>query len=109
MAQHTRIQPNQRDLIFRKFVEKVNKTPKVHHHPLHILTHTQHTFTYSQARAELESWGFQLDPRMIQVEGRVLDREKILFGRNKSIVANEEADWGREAVKEQVITPVCCV
>ena len=43
---------------------------------------------------------------MIEVEGRYLDREKILFGRNKSIVANDEADWGREAVKEHVITPV---
>ena len=59
-----------------------------------------------QARDELESWGFQLDPRMIQMHGRILDREKILFGRNKSILANEEADWGREAVKEHVITPV---
>ena len=29
VAQHTRIQPNQRDLIFKKFVEKVNKTTKV--------------------------------------------------------------------------------
>ncbi len=64
---------------------------------------------YVQARDELESWGFQLDPRMIQMNGRILDREKILFGRNKSILANEEADWGREAVKEHVITPVCSV
>ncbi len=59
-----------------------------------------------QARDELESWGFQLDPRMIQLDGRVLDKEKILFGRNKSILTNDEADWGRDAVREHVITPV---
>ncbi len=43
---------------------------------------------------------------MIQLDGRVLDKEKILFGRNKSILSNDEADWGRDAVREQVITPV---
>ncbi len=29
VAQHTRIQPNQREMIFKKFVDKVYKTPKV--------------------------------------------------------------------------------
>ncbi len=55
----------------------------------------------------MENWGFRIDPRMISLDGRILDHEKILFGRNRSIVANDEADWGREAVKENVITPVC--
>ncbi len=105
VAQHTRIQPNQREMIFKKFVDKVYKTPKVCMWCVGVCA-SMCVCVCVQARDELESWGFQLDPRMIQMNGRVLDREKILFGRNKSIVANEEADWGREAVKEHVITPV---
>ena len=35
----------------------------------------------------------------------MLPSEKIKFGSN-SIVSNRQADWGREAVKESVITPV---
>ena len=45
---------------------------------------------------------------MIDIEGRKLPLEKIFF-RNKTIIANEEADWGRDAVKEHVISPVSAV
>ena len=40
-----------------------------------------------------------------QAEGRLLPPEKIKFG-SQSVIANPQADWGREAVKESVITPV---
>ena len=46
--------------------------------------------------------------QMIDIEGRKLPLEKIFF-RNKTIIANEEADWGRDAVKEHVISPVSAV
>ena len=58
-----------------------------------------------QAREQLENWGLQLDPRMIQLEGRNLPQEKILF-KNASRLAGQEADWGRHAVKEHVISAV---
>ena len=58
-----------------------------------------------QAHEELESWGLQLDPKLTQVMGRHLAPEKILF-RKSTVVANEEADWGRDAVKENVISAV---
>lgn len=69
----------------------------------------------SQAREELDAWGLQLDPRMIQLEGRVLGQEKIMF-RNATHPAGPEADWSHQAVKENVISAVsggviyvCCV
>lgn len=58
-----------------------------------------------QAREELENWGLQLDPRMVQLEGRTLNPEKIMF-RNSTHLAGQEADWSRQAVKENVITAV---
>ena len=58
-----------------------------------------------QAKAELESWGLQLDPRMIQVEGRQLPPENIIF-KNTSQPAGLEADWSRHATKELVISAV---
>ncbi len=42
---------------------------------------------------------------MIQLEGRTLNPEKIMF-KNCSQSAGQEADWSRHAVKEKVITAV---
>ena len=39
------------------------------------------------------------------MEGRQLPNEKIVFG-SKTIVANDQADWGREATRERVISAV---
>ena len=40
-----------------------------------------------------------------QTEGRQLPLEKIVLG-NTSFQSSPQADWGQQAVKEQVITPV---
>ena len=65
----------------------------------------------TQAAELLQSWGLNLDARMLDLQGRRLPPEKILF-KNSSIVANMEADWSRECLKEHVISavshPVCC-
>ena len=50
-------------------------------------------------------WGLQLDPQMIQLEGRTLNPEKIMF-RHAVHSAGHEADWSRQAVKENVISAV---
>ena len=39
------------------------------------------------------------------MEGRILPAEKIILG-NKTVTVNEQADWGREATREQVISAV---
>ncbi|KAG4066173.1 hypothetical protein HA402_014473 [Bradysia odoriphaga] len=43
-----------------------------------------------------KEWNFVLDKDMVQVNGRQLPNEKILFGGNKISVTNQEADWSRE-------------
>ena len=58
-----------------------------------------------QAKEELSSWGVQLDHRLIQLQGRKLNPEKVLFRKN-IIVASEEANWSREAVHENVMSAV---
>ncbi len=58
-----------------------------------------------QAKEELDSWGLQLDPRMIQLEGRQLPPENIMF-RSSTQTSGLEADWGKYATKENVITAV---
>ena len=58
-----------------------------------------------QARDELDNWGLKLDPSMIQLDGRLLNCENIMF-RNATHSAGMEADWGRQAVKENVISAV---
>ena len=42
---------------------------------------------------------------LIQTEGRQLPLEKIILG-STSFQSSPQADWGQQAVKEQVITPV---
>lgn len=46
-----------------------------------------------------------MDPRMIQLEGRTLEPEKIIF-KKATHSAGIEADWGRQAIKENVISAV---
>ena len=58
-----------------------------------------------QAKEELESWGLRFAPELVQLSGRKVNPEKIMFRKN-TIVVNEEADWGREAVKERVLSAV---
>ena len=42
---------------------------------------------------------------LVQTEGRQLPLEKIILG-STSFQSSPQADWGQQAVKEQVITPV---
>ena len=58
-----------------------------------------------QAKEELESWGLRFAPDLVQLLGRKVNSEKIMFRKN-TIIVNEEADWGRDAVKENVLSAV---
>ena len=42
---------------------------------------------------------------LVQTEGRQLPLEKVILG-STSFQSSPQADWGQQAVKEQVITPV---
>lgn len=85
IAAHTRVGPMQRQQAMLKFIDNINSCP--------------------EALQELTSWGVQLDQTMLQTEGRLLPFEKIILG-STSFISSPQADWGQQAVKEQVITPV---
>lgn len=85
LAIHTRVPPEKRAESFRKFIQRLNTT--------------------KEASELLQSWGLILDSQMLDLQGRRLPPEKILF-KNSSIVANMEADWSRECLKEHVISAV---
>ena len=70
---------------------------------LSFLTFTRSFFV--QASQELSSWGLSLHPSILETEGRQLPIEKILFQKN-IISLNLDADWGRDVVKEHVISAV---
>ena len=58
---------------------------------------------------ELDGWGLSLESGLTELSrdraGRRLPVEKILF-KKKTVVAGDDADWGRDAVKEQQIVAV---
>ncbi|KAK2566274.1 Piwi-like protein 2 [Acropora cervicornis] len=85
IAAHTRVSPMQRQQAMMKFIDNINSSP--------------------EALSELSSWGIQLDQGMLRTEGRQLPLEKIFLG-STSFQSSPQADWGQQAVKEQVITPV---
>ncbi|KAM7451808.1 Piwi-like protein 2 [Porites harrisoni] len=85
IAAHTRVSPMQRQQAMMKFIENINSCPEALH--------------------ELTSWGVQLDQTMLRTEGRQLPLEKIILG-STSFQSSPQADWGQQAVKEQVITAV---
>jgi aubergine-like protein len=89
IAAHTRVSPSAREKAFRSFVTRMKATPK--------------------AIEELDGWGISLDSGLTELSGsqagRRLPMEKVLF-RNKTILAGDDADWSRDAVKEQQIVAV---
>ena len=62
-------------------------------------------FRCIQAREILSDWGLQLDPRMVNWDGRKLPVEKIHFGKTQ-VLAGDVADWGRDAIKSHLISTV---
>ena len=58
-----------------------------------------------QAKDILAGWGLQIDPKMIQWDGRRLPLEKIYFGKD-TVLVGEDADWGRDVVRKQLISTV---
>ena len=62
-----------------------------------------------KAMEELDGWGLSLDSGLAQLSGdrsgRCLPSEKILFNQ-RNVVAGDDADWSRDAVKEQQIVAV---
>ncbi|XP_035226356.1 piwi-like protein Ago3 [Stegodyphus dumicola] len=86
IASFTRINPTSRQLTLQKYIDNVNQN--------------------SEAKACFLSWNLELDPRPLNLEGRLLKSEDLNFGRNNVIHVSPEADWGRQAVTTPVLVPV---
>ncbi|XP_020903024.2 piwi-like protein Ago3 [Exaiptasia diaphana] len=85
IAAHTRVGPMQRLDAMKKFMQNINSTP--------------------EALEQLSNWGLRLDQNALQTEGRHFQPEQIRF-LNSSCSAGNEADWGREATRQKVISAV---
>jgi aubergine-like protein len=76
VAVHTRLAPKARIERLNAFNQRLQSTP--------------------ESVENLREWNFTLDKNMVQVNGRQLPNEKIVFGAAKTAVTNQEADWSRE-------------
>ncbi|XP_069123522.1 piwi-like protein 1 isoform X1 [Argopecten irradians] len=85
LACHTRVTPNQRNLTMKKFITSVNGNP--------------------DAKKELTNWGLELMEDTLSMDGRQLPIEKVIYG-NYTGSAGPNADWGRDATRQHVITAV---
>lgn len=85
IAQHTRVTPTVRLASLRTFIKNVNEN--------------------ENACQILAAWGLSLKDSCIAFDGRIHSQEPIRFG-SQELKSSELADWGREACREKVITPV---
>ncbi|XP_059471932.1 piwi-like protein Ago3 [Neocloeon triangulifer] len=75
IAVYTRVTPNQRHYALRQFVNSVRGN--------------------ANAAAMLASWGLELDSKTVELQGRVVDRERIILG-DAEIDSGPAADWGNQ-------------
>lgn len=74
LSVYTRLNPEARIAKLRTFNERLRKEPKV--------------------IEELKDWKMTLDANLIEVPGRMLPPEKLIFNRN-AIIGSGQGDWGR--------------
>ncbi|XP_022111916.1 piwi-like protein 1 [Acanthaster planci] len=85
LAFHTRITPAQRHVSLRKFIDNI--------------------YQNRDALKELTNWGMSVDRDILTMGARQLRPEQIRM-QNNTIVANPEADWGREMTRDRATLPV---
>nr|CAD7401850.1 unnamed protein product [Timema poppensis] len=86
IAMYTRITPNQRQMALQKFINNVNQS--------------------QEASQLLLDWGLKLSPTTVKLEGRTLNPEAIMFGKNGKFPGSSQADWGSQCTRNQVLVAV---
>nr|CAD7585878.1 unnamed protein product [Timema genevievae] len=86
IAMYTRITPNQRQMALQKFINNVNQS--------------------QEATQLLLDWGLKLSPTTAKLEGRTLNPEAIMFGKNGKFPGSYQADWGSQCTRNQVLVAV---
>ncbi|XP_066151998.1 piwi-like protein Ago3 [Euwallacea fornicatus] len=87
VAMYTRVTPNQRILALRTYLENVKKSEK--------------------AQQILSDWGLSIPSTgYMNVSGRQLEMEKVIFGNQVTKMAGPGADWNRDLGNNSVTGPV---
>jgi aubergine-like protein len=86
LAVYTKLAPFQRVAAYKQYVDNINKHP--------------------EAKQKLTDWGLTLDSDPCQVTARVLNKEVVIFGQNKSFDIAPNADFSRNATSCEVLEPV---
>ncbi|CAL1300079.1 unnamed protein product [Larinioides sclopetarius] len=86
IAVYTRVQPENRQLALQKFVDNVKNNP--------------------EAKQVFDNWNVELVSGPVNLDGRIMQNEKIFFGGGATVIASPEADWGRDATNNNVLVPV---
>ncbi|XP_054737592.1 protein aubergine-like [Anastrepha obliqua] len=76
MSEFTRLAPERRIERLRVFNRRLNQAP--------------------ESVQVLQSWSMRLDTNLVEVPGRIIPANRIVFGNNKRYDCNEFADWTRE-------------
>ncbi|XP_075154889.1 piwi like RNA-mediated gene silencing protein aubergine [Haematobia irritans] len=76
MSEHTRLTPNTRIERLRTFNSRLQNS--------------------QESMKVLDLWNMQLDKHLVEIPGRILPYEKIVFGNQKKYVCDQNADWTRE-------------
>lgn len=85
LAQVTKVSPEQRRQVIRKFIQQVNGN--------------------EVTKKILSDWGLSIDNDTLDLTGRVLDPEELLFG-NDYKTKSPNADWGKAATNSKVLRTV---
>ena len=59
-----------------------------------------------EASSHLINWGLRLAPDAVKLEGRILNPEKLVCGKNVQFNVNSKADWGKEVTNNHMLTAV---
>ncbi|KAK6165172.1 hypothetical protein SNE40_023615 [Patella caerulea] len=85
IASHTRVTPAQRQMAMKKFLDAVTNN--------------------KDANAQFVNWGLELDTNTIDMDGRVLNPENILF-KHGPAQGVRDADWSRACTDNKVLVAV---
>ncbi|KAL3266899.1 hypothetical protein HHI36_011049 [Cryptolaemus montrouzieri] len=86
VSTYTRVTPAQRMNALRTYLRNVSNSP--------------------EAQQVLADWGLKLDPNTINLQGRSLETETILFGDNKEFRVRNNGDWTRALGEFKATMPI---
>jgi aubergine len=75
MSDYTRLPPGPRIQELLRFNQRLRTTP--------------------ESIQVLNDWNMDLDPNLVEFNGRVITKQKLKFGNNRDVLADDDADWSK--------------